>query len=113
MWIHYKHCWAHGFGDESYIEIPDDLAEYGYEDEDQEKNINDFLRDETSILKNNEWSDKYRGIEWFIIEVPPVKFIMQRIERHKRGLIHHEERLAHYQALLDKEGHITKEDFNV
>lgn len=64
MWIKYRHGWAHGFGSYDYTEIPDNCSQ-------------EVLEDIVEELKSpNWWSDKYRGVQYELVDKPPKEYIL-------------------------------------
>ena len=111
MWIKYRHTFAWGIDKEwKYIEIPDNLKEYGYDEEDA---IGEWLLNEEQVGRNHSYSDKYRGIEYFQIDNPPVDEIIRRLNNHRKALEHNQKSIDRFQKMLDDLGHVTKEDFDV
>ena len=109
MWIEYKHKWASHISEPEYVRIPSkaDIIEMGYDD------IGDYIDGETDIMSQYNYSDKYRGIDYDIVEVPPIDFLVKKIKSQVYRLEWHEEQLKYFQDLLDKTGYINKEEFNV
>lgn len=108
MWIEYRHKWSYRIDKKPrYIEIPDDLEKYGYTDP------GDYIREETEVMSMNDHSDKYRGIQYDILPHPPISELVRKISSHIDHLEWHEKQLKRFRKMLDEQGYISKEDFNV
>lgn len=110
MWIEYRHKWAYGIDSTpNYVRIPeeDELKEMGYDDP------GDYIHHETNIMSDNEYTDKYRGIDYDIVEVPPIDFLVNKIKSHVDHLEWHGKQLKYFKKLLDNTGYINKEEFSV
>ena len=72
VYIEYKHKWASGHEEKpAYKRIETDQLEEG--------NPPEWLLDE--ITKRSEWSDKYRGIDYCVVDKPPEEWIKKEVVR--------------------------------
>jgi hypothetical protein len=81
MWIKYRHKWAWGIS-----------KKWEYE-ECNPKDLEFVIED---ITKRNEWSEKYRGIEYFKVKSLPLEQIRKRINAHRNSMGYHAEQLERF-----------------
>ncbi len=130
IWVKIRHMFAWGYDNWFYKEIPENWKEYGYGPEDyadkekvpdwqiaegydEERALGEFLMNELSIGESHSFSDKYRGIEYEIVETAPFSVIKRKLERAKSYAEHYANEVERLQKMLDKEGEIKKEDMEL
>lgn len=92
--LKYRHNWCHSegkweskllsMGDEISVEDGEELAE--------------------SLASEHNWSDKYRGVEWEIVNYPGNEWMKDQLRRVKQSLKYKEKLLGEYTALLYRNG---------
>lgn len=97
MFIHFKHKWASGHGQEDYRLL--------YEDDLEDGEPTRELLD--SITEENNWSDKYRGIDYDLVERPPQKWL----DREKRNTLLRIQGLYRYYATLGDDMATAPDDY--
>ena len=87
MWLKYRDKWASGMKTEwDYYDVGSDKQEY----------IDDFLTEESN--KHN-WSDKFRGLDYEIIDKPPKEYLVKLIDRLSNTLFCTERRIEKLKKL--------------
>jgi len=107
MWVRYRHKWAYGV---------DKTWEWNYLGEEHpqlgespmpplKEAWEEFIRSEQVPVweQEYEWSDKYRGVEFEVVEKAPREVIEEKWASCERQIQALTERLAAYDAML-KEG---------
>lgn len=91
MWIKYKHGFASGQDREwSYQEFN------GY-------NLKDDLEEAVEYIESEyDWSDKYRGIEYEVVDLPPKSVIADEIKSIESSISNLKVRLLRYNDVLSK-----------
>lgn len=109
MWVKYRHRFAYGTDKKwSYVEIPDDWESYGYSKNDfenlkEDKRLGSFLKNETRIMDENEWSDKYRGIEFEKLDgYPPLEELQYRLERCSKRIDYYWKESIRFAEMISK-----------
>lgn len=74
-WLRYKHKWA--WGESSSFDY---IRYYGKEDD---QSIREFIED-AELCKENQWSDKYRGISYELVDRPEGEWITREIDKASR-----------------------------
>lgn len=69
-WLKYNHKWA--WGDSK------DFDYIRYNGKDDDESICEFIQD-FELCKEHNWSDKYRGIDYELVDKPPVEWIKKEI----------------------------------
>lgn len=89
-WLRYKHKWAHGSDCEwTYLR----LSDYQYANffaEGSEQTEEDFI-EEYELCSDWNYSDKYRGIDYEVVDRAPRKFIEKSIKNAKAMAVHYNE----------------------
>lgn len=76
-WLKYKHKWAWGHSQNfEYIQ---------YVGEEDKESIRNFILD-YAIHEEHNWSDKYRGINYELVDKPPDEWIKKEIEDVSRRI---------------------------
>ena len=91
IYVQWRHCWASGSEDWEY-------KDFTFSSRETPESLDEGLKEHfDEVSRQNEWSDKYRGIEWDIIENPPLKWVVRQIQHSKAMAVYHQgraERLA-------------------
>jgi len=81
--LKYRHKWASGYSRWEYVSIDDCCVS-------NESVLEEFIED---IVAKNGWSDKYRGLEHEVLDLPPKEWLEKEINRISR-------RIVSYNAML-------------
>ena len=92
--LKYRHTWAWGDNEWNYI-----LLHERYITSDDE--FEDLIQ---NISKENNWSDKYRGVEHEVVDYPGNDWMKNELERCKTSIKFMEEKLGLYTALFYRYG---------
>lgn len=77
-WMRYTHKWAWGTSKEEEWVLFDE-TQYKADDE---KSVHEFIRD-MELCKEGDWSDKYRGINYDILDKPDDAWLRKKIKETK------------------------------
>jgi hypothetical protein len=89
-WLKYRHKFASHAGGWEYRELPEgeDLA-----------TVEEVL---SALAEQYDWSDKYRGLDWWVVDRPPRRVLMEKLDRAERDRKEAEQRyrrvFAQYEA---------------
>lgn len=90
MWVKWRHKFSYGEDSEfSYMELSDRTSEEGIKDEIIE------------LATEYEWSEHYRGIDYEVINHPPVDIIEKYIRKAKREVKGLKQQIADWEALIN------------
>lgn len=92
--LQYRENWASGNGKWEYKLI-------GYEDEIDKEWIEEMIEE---IHSHHNWSDKYRGIDYEIVDYPGHEWMKRHIRMAKQRIENAEKLLGNYNALYYKNG---------
>lgn len=93
MWLRYKHKWASGMKSSwKYVEWDD-----GYNK--TKKDEHNFIED-MDLCKDHNWSDKYRGIDYDLIECPPKEYLEKLIANHERSIEYKKKAIKRLKKLI-------------
>jgi len=99
-WFRYKHKWAHGIDREwEYIELGDGDYRLYFAD-DSEHSEEDYIED-MGICKDGNWSDKYRGIDYDVVDTIPRELLEKKIENARAASERWANTAERYQKELD------------
>lgn len=88
MWIRVWQSWAHG-------EYKNHSTYHEVYDEDELKSLLSEFNDQW------EWSDKYRGSKFEVVEFPPVEFLEKEIKRLNADAVYSLKRAEELKALKE------------
>jgi hypothetical protein len=89
--VKYRHCWAHGYDDWEYSE------NIGYNLD----NPNDCEYVQ-GLMREWEWSDKYRGVDIEGVEMPPKEWLEARYKSVQNKVEYYTEMVKIYSKLIEK-----------
>ena len=93
MWMKWHHNFSHGPGEVKWLELggADNKAVL----EDAEERV-------LELAEEYHWSDKYRGIDYELVEMPPPAVIESHLQRAEYQVRHYQTRVLELQELLKK-----------
>jgi len=79
LWIKHRTTWAGHYGQWDYTEQPISRLER------EKAELKSFVEE---LANRYDYSDKFRGIKWMVVDMPPRAFLARHLERMKREAIY-------------------------
>lgn len=91
--LKYRYKFAYGYDKFQYMVVADDITI-----------DSDYLKEIISELHGEyDYSDRYRGIDYDIIDNPPIEWLEREIETYSKKIIHYNNLITIYKKLIQEQ----------